>query len=157
MIRSQTLLAVIAACAALIFAAPAMAQSTPYGAPISLRQAETVLDAAMAEASSNDWNVAIAIVDGGGHLIAFKRMDSVSTVVADFAIGKARTAAALRAPSANGEGWLQNSPTTMPLTPFRGALPIIIDGRVIGAIGTSGVTSEQDEQISAAGIAALQP
>jgi uncharacterized protein GlcG (DUF336 family) len=144
-------------CLALTFAAaPAQAQPAPYGAPVSLQQAETVLDAAMAEARANDWNVAIAIVDGGGHLIAFKRMDSVGTLVVDIAIGKARTAAALRAPSANGEGWLQNAPSIMPLTPFRGALPIIVDGRVIGAIGTSGVSSEQDEQISAAGIAALQ-
>jgi len=66
--------------------------------------------------------------------LAFKRMDSVGTLVVDIAIGKARTAAALRAPSANGEGWLHNAPSVMPLTPFRGALPIILGERVIGAI-----------------------
>jgi uncharacterized protein GlcG (DUF336 family) len=145
----------------LLFAAaptPAIAQEgpAPYGAPITLQQAERVMDAALAEARANNWNVAIAVVDGGGHLVAFKRMDSVGTVIVDIAIGKARTSAALRAPSTNGQGWLQNAPSTMPLTPFQGALPIVVDGRVIGAIGVSGVESEHDEQISAAGIAALQ-
>lgn len=149
----------IAAFALFAFAPLARAEEAappPYGAPISLQQAETMMDAALAEARRNHWNVAVAIVDGGGHLIAFKRMDSVSTVVVDIAIGKARAAAALRAPSSTGQGWLHTAPSEMPLTPFQGGLPIVFDGYVIGGIGVSGVESEQDEHTSAAGLAALR-
>lgn len=152
-------LVILAASLALAPLATAQAQRAPYGAPISLAQAEQVTEAALAEARRNNWNVAVAVVDGGGHLIAFKRMDSVDTAVVEIALGKAQTAAGFRQPSANIEGWARSNPAPLAIDvamPVRGGLPIVVDGRTIGGVGVSGVASEQDEQIANAGLAALQ-
>ena len=133
-----------------------------YGAPIPLAEARRVLVAAQAEATKNKWNVAIAIVDTGGHLVAFERMDTTQFGSVDVAQEKARTAVAFRRPSkafqdnvaAGGDGL-----RTLRLpgaTPIEGGLPLVIGGKIVGAIGVSGVTSAQDGQIAAAGIAALK-
>lgn len=129
----------------------------PYGAPIPLAEAKRVIAAAQAEAIKNKWEVAIAIVDTGGHLVAFERMDTTQYGSADVAVGKARTSVAYRRPSksfqdaiaAGGEGLrllkLEGA------TPIEGGLPLVSGGRIIGAVGVSGVTSAQDGQIAAAG------
>lgn len=156
-------LAVGAVCAPLALApSSAGAQerdTTPYGAPIQLAPAEVAMAAAVAEAERNNWRVAIAVVDSGGHLVSFRRMDGVGTAIVDIAIGKARTASSMRRPSASLEGWAaaSSAPVAIPgIMPFRGGVPIIVGGRIVGGIGVSGVTGEQDEQIAMAGAAALQ-
>jgi uncharacterized protein GlcG (DUF336 family) len=145
-------------------AAPAAASMPlPYGAPISLVQARAVLAAAQAEATANKWAVVIAIVDTGGHLVLLERMDVTQYGSVEVALGKATTSAAFRRPSkafqdlvaAGGEGLRTLS---LPgATPIEGGLPLIHEGRIIGAIGISGVTSVQDGQIARAGAAVLAP
>jgi uncharacterized protein GlcG (DUF336 family) len=143
---------------------PSRAQSAdvPYGAPIALAEAKRVLAAAQAEALKNKWSVCIAIVDGGGHLVAFERMDTTQYASVQVALDKAQTAAGFRRPSkafqdmvaAGGEGLrvLKLSGGT----PIEGGLPLVAGGRIVGAIGVSGVTSAQDGQIAAAGAAVLK-
>jgi uncharacterized protein GlcG (DUF336 family) len=160
-----TLLALLPAALVAQAAAPASPAATsmplPYGAPITLVQARTVLAAAQAEAVANKWAVVIAIVDTGGHLVALERMDVTQYGSVDVALGKATTSAAFRRSSkafqdlvaAGGEGLRTLS---LPgATPIEGGLPLIHEGRIIGAIGISGVTSVQDGQIARAGAAAL--
>jgi uncharacterized protein GlcG (DUF336 family) len=139
------------------------AADTPsYGAPISLPEARRVLAAAQAEAAKNKWSVAIAVVDSGGHLVAFERMDTTQYGSVVVAQEKARTAAAFRRSSkvfqdgvaAGGEGLRMLAlPGAIPL---EGGLPLIVGGKIVGAVGVSGVTSAQDGQIAAAGVAAVK-
>src|SRR5688500_9247759 len=139
------------------------AQSTavPYGAPIPLAEAKRVLIAAQAEAVRNNWNVAIAVVDSGGHLVAFERMDSTQHGSVEIAQEKARTAAAYRRPSKAFQDTIAQGGEGMRMLrltgaiPIEGGLPIIVSGRLVGAIGVSGVTSAQDGQIAAAGLTAV--
>jgi uncharacterized protein GlcG (DUF336 family) len=140
----------------------AQTSDIPYGAPIPLVEARRVLAAAQAEAVKNKWNVCVAIVDGGGHLVAFERMDSTQYGSVEVALDKARSAAAFRRPTrafqdgvaAGGEGLrLLKLSGGMPI---EGGLPLISGGKIVGAIGVSGVTSEQDGKIAAAGVKALQ-
>jgi glc operon protein GlcG len=134
----------------------------PYGAPIPLADAKRALVAAQAEAVKNKWSVAIAIVDTGGHLVAFERMDTTQFGSVEVAQEKARTAAAFRRPSkafqdtvaAGGEGVRMLRLTGA--MPIEGGLPIVVGGKIVGAIGVSGVTSAQDGQIAAAGLAAMK-
>lgn len=146
---------------AAVFATAASAQNLdlPYGAPIALDAAKKVLNAAQAEAQKNRWNVAIAIVDAGGHLVAFERMDTTQYGSVDVAIEKARTSAGFRRPSkafqdvvaAGGEGL--RILTLTGAMPIEGGVPIVREGKIVGAIGVSGVTSAQDGQIARAGAA----
>ena len=133
----------------------------PYGAPITLVHARAVLAAAQAEAIANKWAVVIAIVDTGGHLVALERMDVTQYGSVNVALGKATTSAAFRRSSkvfqdlvaSGGEGLRTLS---LPgATPIEGGLPLVHDGKIIGAIGVSGVTSVQDGQIARAGAAVL--
>ncbi|MBX7201367.1 MAG: heme-binding protein [Rhodospirillaceae bacterium] len=133
----------------------------PYGTPITLDQAKKVMAGAEAEAKANGWSVVIYIVDSTDHLVLVQRLDNTqygSIIVAE---GKARTALNFRRPSkafqdliggaGPGSGFL----SFHHITAVQGGLPIIVDGKIIGAIGVSGVTSAQDEQIATAGITAL--
>ncbi len=134
----------------------------PYGAPIPMADAKRVLAAAQAEAVKNKWNVAVAIVDAGGHLVAFERMDTTQHGSVEVAQQKAQTAAAFRRPTkafqdnvaAGGEGLrVLRLPGALPI---EGGLPLVVGGKIVGAIGVSGVTSAQDGVIAAAGVAALK-
>src|SRR5215813_5931839 len=103
----------------------------PYGSPITLDQAKKVMAGAEAEAKKNNWNVAIAIHDSGGNLVMLQRLDGTqfgSTGGANLRLLKLSGA-----------------------TPLEGGIPIIVDGKLIGSIGVSGVTSQQDAQIAKAG------
>ena len=115
--------------------------------------------AAEAEATKNNWNVCIAILDDGGHLLHLIRMDGASPANARIAVAKGRTAAESRRSSGIWEERVKagrNSMLGMPgITPVQGGLPIVVDGTCIGAVGVSGVQSHEDEQIAKAGIAAL--
>jgi uncharacterized protein GlcG (DUF336 family) len=115
--------------------------------------------AAEAEARNNSWIVAIAILDDGGHLLHFARMDGATPANAAIAVDKARTAAISRRSSGRWEQLIKDGRTgmlNMPgILPVQGGLPIVAEGTCIGAVGVSGVQSQQDEQIAQAGIDAL--
>lgn len=129
------------------------------GGSLTLEDAQRIVDAAEQRAREDNWNVVIAIVDGGGHLIALRRMDGVQTASIDIAIQKARTAVFYKRSTkifqnrlSEGENAISSLPHMMP---FEGGLPVVEDGVVIGAIGVSGVTAEQDGIIAQAGVGAL--
>jgi glc operon protein GlcG len=118
-----------------------------------------VMAAAEAEARKNSWNVAIAILDDGGHLMHFSRMDGATPANAGIALEKGRTAAISRRSSGVWEEMVKGGRTAMikmpGILPVQGGMPIVADGTCIGAVGVSGVQSQQDEQIAQAGIDAL--
>ncbi len=116
--------------------------------------------AAEGEARKNAWNVAIAILDDGGHLLHFARMDGATPANAAIAVDKARTAATSRRASGAWEKLIKDGRTgmlNMPgILPVQGGLPIVAEGTCVGGIGVSGVQSHQDDQIAQAGIDALK-
>jgi uncharacterized protein GlcG (DUF336 family) len=137
---------------------------TGRGAPLqkkslSLEDARKAGAAAAVEAKKNQWNVAIAVVDDGGYLLYFERIDETQTGSIDIAIGKARTAAYYKRPTKALEDAInggQYAILTYPNTlPREGGLPILADGKVVGAIGVSGVKSSEDAQVAKAGVDAL--
>lgn len=150
----------LVAAAALLGMAPAAAQQ--YGAPITLEQARKAMAASEAEARKNNWNVAISIVDSGGHLVLFQRLDTTQYGSVDVATEKAKGSVAFRRPTkafqdliAQGGVNLRLLNITGDAGVFEGGVPIVVDGKIIGAIGVSGVTSQQDAQIAQAGVDAL--
>jgi uncharacterized protein GlcG (DUF336 family) len=129
----------------------------PYGAPIPLESAKRVAAPALAEARRNNWSMAVAIVDGSGELVYFERIDGTQAASPTVAIEKARSAARFKRPTkalqdalaAGGEGLrilrLDSA------VPIEGGLPLLMDGKIVGAIGVSGGTSQQDGQCAQAG------
>jgi glc operon protein GlcG len=125
---------------------------------LTLADVKKMLEACEAEALKNKWNVAIAIVDEGAHLLGFQRMDGVGPISAEVAIGKAHTSALTRRPSKFFEDRVKDRPSFVSFPAgvlIQGALPIMHDNECVGAIGVSGVQSHEDEQIAHAGINAL--
>jgi len=126
---------------------------------LSLESARRILVGAEAEARRNDWVVAISIVDPSGGQIIFQRMDGVNPMPLEIALGKARTAARFRRPTKTfADQIASGNPTWLAfdeVVPLEGGLPIVVNGEVVGAIGVSGVTAQQDAQIAQAGIDAL--
>jgi glc operon protein GlcG len=118
-----------------------------------------ILDHARAEAQSNQWAVTIAIVDDGGHPLALERLDGAAPVSAYIATDKARTAAMGRRPSQAYEEMINGGRVSFLSAPLSGMLeggvPIVVGQHVVGAVGVSGVKSNQDAQVASAGIAAL--
>lgn len=149
---------------ALFAAGLAQAQApAPYGMPITLDQAKKAMAAAEAEAKKNNWNVVIAIVDSGGHLVMLQRLDNTQFGSVKVATEKAHGAAAFRRPTkafqdliAQGGVHLRLLNITGDASVFEGGVPIIADGKIIGGIGVSGVTSQQDAQTAQAGADALK-
>ena len=138
---------------------------TGWGEPlqkksVSLEDARKAAAAAAAEAKKNKWNVAIAVVDDGGHLVYFERIDETQIASADIAIGKARTAVHFKRPSKALEDAIAGGRNALlainVITPLEGGLPILIDGKVAGGIGVSGVKSSEDAQVAKAGVDALK-
>lgn len=122
---------------------------------LTLEVVKLVAAAANAEAISNNWKVSIAIVDDGANLLYLERLDNAQIASADVALGKARTAMRYKRPSKALEEAVAGGRTALVgvegITPLQGAVPIIHDGNIIGAIGVSGVLPSQDEQIASAG------
>jgi len=119
---------------------------------------ETAMAACKAEVVKNNWKVAIAIVDDGGYLLHFDRMDGVAPISAEVAIGKARTSAMTRRPSKLFEDRVKERPAFVNFPAgvlIQGAVPILVRNECVGAIGVSGAASHEDEQIAKAGAAAL--
>jgi uncharacterized protein GlcG (DUF336 family) len=156
------LLTAVPAFALCLTAATAAAQAPPpYGPPITLDQAKKAMAGAEAEARKNNWNVVIAIVDTGGHLVALQRMDNTQFGSLEVARRKAFSAAAFRRPTKAFEDAVAGGGAGLRIlsidaaSPLEGGLPIVVDGKLIGAIGVSGVTSQQDAQIGKAGADAV--
>lgn len=158
---SLSILAALALALALpMIAADAAAQQRPpYGTAITIESAKKAAAASVAEAKKNNWNVAIAIVDNHGMLIYYEMLDDTQTSSAVIAIEKARTAAMYRRPSKEFEDAIAGGRVAVlglpGATPIEGGLPIVIGGKMAGAVGVSGVSSAQDAQIARAGVEAL--
>jgi uncharacterized protein GlcG (DUF336 family) len=134
--------------------------STPYGAPISAQRAQAALQAAVSEASKRGWPLNVAVVDSGGNLVSFQRMDGAQLASIPIAEHKARTAVKFRRPTRVFEDVLQTKDYKYVLTlddiiASRGGIPLIEDGKLIGAIGCSGATGAQDEFVCTAGAATI--
>ncbi len=128
---------------------------------LELKDAKAMAAAAETEATANGWNVTIAVVDDGGHLLWLQRMDGAAPITSHIAPAKARTAAVGRRESRVYEESINQGRISFLSAPtlegmLEGGVPILIDGQCIGAIGVSGVKSDLDAQIARAGIAALQ-
>ena len=127
---------------------------------LSLEDARKAAAAASTEAKKNKWAMAIAVVDDGGHLIYFERIDETQIGSIDIAIGKARTAANFKRPTKaledainGGQHAILSFPNTLPR---EGGLPIFAEGKFLGAIGVSGGKSSEDAQVATAGVDALK-
>lgn len=154
----------VLAFAAFLFASPLAAQSQnppPYGPPISLEMAKKMVAAAEAEAVKNNWSVSIAVIDSGGHLVMLQKLDNTQLVSIRVSETKAKTALGFRMPTkmledavaAGGPG--ARLLALHDVAPFEGGFPIIVDGKIVGAIGVAGVFSAQDAQVARAGLAAI--
>lgn len=162
-------IALVAAAAAQQAAAPAnpldavpekMPFNAPYGAPITAARAQGLISAAAAEASRRGWALNIAVVDSGGSLVAFERMDGAQLASITISQHKARTAVKFRRPTRVFEDAIQTKDQKYVLTlddviASRGGIPLIEDGRIIGAIGCSGGTGSQDEVACTAAAATI--
>jgi len=126
---------------------------------ITLEAAKKMVAAGEVEAVKNGWNVAITVVDASGGLILFQKLDDTQPGSIQVSQGKARTSALFKRPTKAMEEMIAGGKTAFlavdGITPIQGGLPVVVDGKVIGAIGVSGVTSAQDEQVAAAALAAL--
>jgi len=126
---------------------------------LTLEDCLKIYAAAEAEARRNNWIVAVAILDDGGHLLHFARMDGATPANAGIALEKGRTAAISRRSTGKWQEFVKGGRIEMikmpGILPVQGGVPIVADGTCIGAVGVSGVQSHQDEQIAQAGIDAL--
>jgi glc operon protein GlcG len=143
---------------------PAPAPSTanlPYGPPIPLDQAKRAMAAAELEAAKNSWQVAITILDSGGNIVMFHRIDNAQLSATGVSEGKARTALEFKRASKALDDAIAGGGAGLRLlalkniTPIEGGLPLVADGKIIGAIGVSGALSSQDAQVAKAGADAL--
>jgi uncharacterized protein GlcG (DUF336 family) len=133
----------------------------PYGAPIALDRAQGLIAATIAEAKKHDWKFNIAVVDSGGNLVAFQRMDGAQLASIQISEHKARAAATYRRETKVFENGIQlnNLLYTMTLDGViasRGGIPLVENGKLIGAIGCSGGSGSQDEVVCKAGAASLK-
>jgi uncharacterized protein GlcG (DUF336 family) len=148
---------------ALLATDPVEAQGPPpYGTPITLEQAKKVLAGAEAEAKKNSWNVVISVVDPSGQLVAMSRLDNTQFGSVEVAREKAYSAVAFRRPTKVFQDLIGKGGDNLRLLGLSGAsmleggIPIVVDGKIIGGVGVSGVTSAQDAQTAQAGIDALK-
>jgi glc operon protein GlcG len=132
----------------------------PYGAPIGAQRAQSLIQAAVAEATKKGWPMNIAVVDAGANLVAFLRMDGAQLASIPIAEHKARAAVKYRRPTGFFEDAVQKFDIKYILTlddiiASRGGIPLIEDGKIIGSIGCSGGIGPQDEAICIAGAAVV--
>lgn len=132
----------------------------PYGAPISMERADGVLHAALTEAKAKGWGLTCAVVDAGSNLVSLKRMDDSPLSAVDISQHKAKASAKFRRETKVFESGIQGGNTYLltldGIIASRGGIPIIDNGKLIGAIGCSGGTGSQDEVAAKAGLAALK-
>jgi glc operon protein GlcG len=141
----------------LLFAAMTLQAELPTKKVLTLGMAKKLVAAAEAEAKKRGATVVIAVVDDGGQLILLERLDDTQVASVEVAIGKARTAAIFRRPSKLFEDQVKNgrvAALALPgATPLQGGIPITVEGKVIGAVGASGNSPQEDEEIALAGAA----
>jgi glc operon protein GlcG len=168
--RTKRLVSLLVGTALLLGASLASAQqpaappppAPQYGTPITLEQAKKVMAGAEAEAKKNSWNVVMAVLDSGGNLVMLQRMDGAQFGSIEVAKDKAYSAVAFRRPTKAFDDALAQGGANLRIlrvsgaSPLEGGIPIVVDGKLIGAIGVSGVTSAQDAQIGRAGIENLK-
>src|SRR5215510_6411379 len=134
----------------------------PYGAPISIESAKKAAAAALAEAVKNHWNMAVAVVDPNGTLVYYEKMDNTQLGSANVAVDKARSAALFKRPTKALQDALAGGGAGMRVlglqgaVPVEGGVPILAEGKIIGAIGVSGANSDQDGQCAQAGAATIK-
>lgn len=139
----------------------AWAQVPSYGTPVNLEQAMKVIAAAQAEARKNSWPVAIAVFDTSGHLVAFEKMDDTQTASIAISQDKGKSAAVFRRPTKVMEDAVAGGGAGVRFLNLRdastveGGLPLVVGGKIIGSVGVSGVTSQQDGMVAKAGAEAL--
>lgn len=145
-----------------VFVSALAQMPNPYGLSISLDNAKKAVLPALAEAAKNNWLIAVAVVDPAGNLVYYEKMDNTQLGSANVSIDKARSAVLFKRPTkafqdalaAGGEGWrvlaLQGA------VPVEGGIPLISDGKIVGAIGVSGATSAQDAQCAKAAVEAFK-
>jgi len=169
--RLQRLVSLVVGTALILGASMASAQQPaaappppppPYGSPITLEQAKKVMAGAEAEAKKNNWNVVMVVLDSGGNLVMLQRMDGAQFGSIEVAKDKAYSAVAFRRPTKAFDDALAQGGANLRIlrlpgaSPLEGGIPIVHDGKLIGAVGVSGVTSAQDAQIGRAGIENLK-
>lgn len=139
---------------------PLRAEQLPVKKVLTLEVAKHAADAAGSEAAKRGATVVIVVVDEAGHMLVLNRLDDTQVASVDVGIGKARTAAIFRRPSKDFEDQVKNgriAAITLPgATPLQGGIPILLAGKVIGAIGVSGNTPQEDEDIAKFGAAAAE-
>jgi glc operon protein GlcG len=171
--KTARILSLLVATVLMLTAASALAQApapqpaTPpppppdYGQPITNEQAIKVMAGAVAEAKKNKWNVVITILDSGGQIVMINRLDGAQWGSVDISREKARSSVALRRPTKALQDLIAQGGANLRLlnigySVLEGGIPIVVGGKLIGGIGVSGVTSQQDAQIGQAGIDALK-
>ncbi|HWF05798.1 MAG TPA: heme-binding protein [Candidatus Angelobacter sp.] len=136
--------------------------SNPYGPPISVDNAKKAAAAALAEAVKNHWTMAVAIVDPNGTLIYYEKMDNTQLGSAAVAIDKARSAALYKRPTKAFQDALASGGAGLRVMalrdaiPVEGGIPLVMDGKIVGAIGLSGANSDQDGQCATAGASIIK-
>jgi uncharacterized protein GlcG (DUF336 family) len=151
-------------CVAIALAQQQTANSnlTPYGPPVNLETAKKAAAAALAETRKNNWNMAVAVVDPGGNLVYYEKMDNTQLGSAKVSVNKARSAALFKRPTKAFQDALAGGGAGLRIlglegaVPVEGGIPLIEDGKIIGGIGLSGDTSEHDAQCAKAGADAVQ-
>ncbi len=144
------------------FAISANVAAQAYGESIGLEAARKAVAASVAESRKNNWNMAAAVVDTGGHLVYFERMDGTQTGSARVALEKAQSAVAYRRPTKVFEDAVAAGGAGLRILTLSGAvaveggIPIVVGGKIVGAIGLSGGTAQQDGVAAKAGIDALK-
>ncbi len=142
--------------------ASAQQLAAPYGAPIDSETAKKIAATALAEARRNNWRMAAAVVDPSGELVYFEKVDGTQIASNDIAIDKARSSVRFKRPTKAFQDALAAGGAELRflglrgVVPAEGGVPIVVDGRVVGAIGVSGGTGAQDERCAAAGAAAVK-
>jgi len=136
-----------------------VSQAQSYGADIGVEAARKVAAGTVAECQKNSWRVAVAVVDTHGYLVYFEKMDDTQIASVRIAKAKASAAATYRRPTrVFAEGINKGSPATATLPGVIGSpggVPIVVGGKIVGAVGVSGVTGDQDEQCAKAGAGSL--
>ena len=163
MSRKTVVRSVVAAMVVVCGLAIAQAQMpNPLGGPVSLENARKAAAPALAEAEKNHWNVAVAVVDTGGNLVYYEKMDNTQIGSANLAIEKARTAALFKRPTKAFQDVLAGGGDGLRILSLKGVvaieggIPLVMDGKIVGAIGVSGATSTQDAQCAKAGADVLK-
>ncbi len=148
--------------AAVLLSFAAQAQVPQYGTSINLEMARKAVAAGQVEARKHGWPVAIAILDTAGNLVAYEKMDNTQTASIQVAIDKGRSAAIYRRPTKVFEDIVAKGGAGLRVMNLRdasvveGGLPLVVDGKVIGGIGVSGVNADQDGVVAKAGADALK-